>query len=84
MQLIVAYTWKGRECRRFLQSLLLSGAADEIKKINYVHNYTVMNKKLTKNEEKLLIISYKEEQQSKLDALINKWGDNVKRTDICL
>lgn len=84
MQLILAYTWNGRECRRFLQSILLAWAAQEVRRINYVHNYSAINKKLTKTEEKLLIISFNEEQQLKLEALVKKGGDKVKKTDLSL
>ncbi len=75
MQLIVSYKEKGRLLRRLVNGLLMSGAAIEVKKINYVASYQLdSNKKVTKNEEKMLIISYNEEKRSQLETMLKKGG----------
>ena len=63
MQVILRYEGNGRECRRFLQLILYAGAATEVTRLNYVNSYKIIDKKLTKTEEKMLIIHYEEAQQ---------------------
>jgi hypothetical protein len=48
------YDW--RKLRYLINGLLKSGIVSEVKRINYVQSYTLREKSIQKQEEKLLLI----------------------------
>ena len=54
------YRWTARELRKIILAILKSWVADEIKRFNYVQNYSFKEKNLEKSEEKILLINAKE------------------------
>ena len=50
------YKWNSRELRKIILAILKSWMADNIKRLNYVQNYSLQEKWIKKEEEKLLLI----------------------------
>lgn len=59
---IYSYTWTARELKRVIVSLLKSGSAINVQKLNYVQDF-VLNEwwKVIKTEEKLVMICTNDE-----------------------
>lgn len=66
--LIYVYKWKSRDFRKSIVALLKSWLAIEIKKMNYVHSFTIKDNKVEKVEEKLVII-FTENEEKLIDFL---------------
>ena len=62
------YRGKSRELRKIITSILKSWIAEKIKKINYVQDYSLESQKITKTEEKILLI-YTQDENRLLDFL---------------
>lgn len=60
-----------RKIRYFITALLKSWITTEIKKLNYIKSYGIIEGKISKKEEKLLRID-KVTDEKKLAAIINK------------
>ncbi|NOZ44253.1 MAG: hypothetical protein GXP45_03860 [bacterium] len=60
-----------QKLRQFITMLLKSQTATQIKKINYISNYQLQEKKIIKTQEKLLAIFYSEKKEEKLLSLLN-------------
>ncbi len=54
--LIFWYKWSSRELKKIITAILKSWLADNIKRINYVQNYSINDKKVEKSEEKIILI----------------------------
>lgn len=50
------YKWSSRELKKIITAILKSWLADNIKRINYVQNYSINDKKVEKYEEKIILI----------------------------
>jgi len=70
--IILTYPNDGRKLRYFINALLKSKAATQIKRLNYVKSYTLQDNKIHKEEEKILLIDFLPENEAKLKALITK------------
>jgi hypothetical protein len=59
---VYSYTWTARELKRVIVSLLKSGSAINVQKLNYVQDF-VLNEwwKVVKTEEKLVMICTNDE-----------------------
>ena len=66
--MMFVYRWTARELKKIILAILKSWVADEIKRFNYVQNYSFKEKNLEKSEEKILLIHTKE-QDNLLDFL---------------
>ena len=63
------YKWKSRDLRRIIVSILKSWVADNVKKVNYVQNYSLKEwKGIEKNEEKILLV-YTQDKNKLLNFL---------------
>lgn len=62
------YRGKSRELKKIITAILKSWIAEKIKKINYVQDYSLENQKITKTEEKILLI-YTQDENRLLDFL---------------
>lgn len=62
------YRGKSRELRKIITAILKSWIAEKIKKINYVQDYSLESQKITKTEEKILLI-YTQDENRLLDFL---------------
>lgn len=65
---IFTYKWNSRELRKIIATILKSWTAKNIKKLNYVQNYSLKEKNIEKSEEKILLI-YSENQDKILEFL---------------
>ena len=54
--MIVSCPYDGRKVRQLITMLLKSWAASQIKRLNYAQSYTLNDKTIQKQEEKILII----------------------------
>jgi len=73
MSIIKLFTsQEGRKIRHFINAWLKSGAINKIKRFNYVKSYELVDNKIQKTEEKLLIIYFDDTNKNKLDNLIKK------------
>ena len=62
VNLICLYRWKSRDLRKIIVALLKSWFATEIKKVNYVQNFVLVDTKLEKTEMKMLVMSTENEE----------------------
>jgi len=77
---VYVYKWKSRDLRKNILILLKSWFASEVKKMNYVHSFTIKDNKIEKNEEKIVIIST--ENEEKLMNFLSKNFPQFERIDI--
>ena len=75
--LIFSYKWSPRDLKKIIVAILKSWFADNIKKINYSHNYLLTDNKIEKKEEKLVLI-HTNNQDGLLDFLIKKFPQMEK------
>lgn len=79
--LLFVYKWSSRELRKIIVAILKSWVANDVKKINYVQNYTMKDEKtIVKNEEKLLLINSWDE--SRLNEFLLKNFSQLERVKI--
>ena len=71
------YKWKSRELRRIIVALLKSWFVSEIKKVNYVQNFVLVDTKLEKTEMKMLVMST--ENEKKLVEFLSKNFPQIER-----
>ena len=65
---IFTYKWNSRELRKIIVAILKSWTAKNIKRVNYVQNYSSKEKNIEKSEEKIILI-YSENQDKLLEFL---------------
>ena len=58
--MMFVYRWTARELKKIILAILKSWVADEIKRFNYVQNYSFKENSLEKTEEKILLFNTKE------------------------
>ena len=75
--LIFNYKWNSRELKKIILAILKSWNADNIKRVNYVHDYSIKIDKIEKNEEKILLIHSK--NQNKLIDFLSKNFPQIKK-----
>ena len=79
--LLFVYEWSSRDLRKIIVAILKAWVANEVKKINYVHNYTMKDvKTVVKDEEKILLINTWDE--NKLNDFLLKKFSQIKRIKI--
>ena len=62
--IIFSYDWTSRNLKKIIISLLKSGNATNIKKLNYVHDFSLdVEWKVKKIETKLVMIEYNDEKK---------------------
>jgi hypothetical protein len=71
------YRWSSRDLRKIILLLLKLWLAENIKRINYVQNYSFDDKSVKKNEEKLILISTKD--YDKLMEFLSKNFPQIER-----
>ena len=74
--LIASTPIEGRKLRQIITALLKSGAAQKITRINYAKSYTLVENKLIKQEQKLLLISTDNAEKTK--SMIQKQGGDFE------
>ena len=74
------YRWTSRELRRIILAILKSWIADNIKKLNYINNYSFKEKKIEKTEEKIILIHT--EDQDKLLNFLSKNFPQIERINV--
>ncbi|MFA7717175.1 MAG: hypothetical protein WC875_00480 [Candidatus Absconditabacterales bacterium] len=66
------YPNTGRKLRQLITGLLKSGLAQEVRRMNYIKSYKLVDGKIQKNEEKILRIDHKKEDTEKLQKFLEK------------
>lgn len=61
--LVISTSLSWRAIAHAIKALLHSGAAQTIKRINYVKDYKIVDKKIVKTEQKILLIGYNDEKK---------------------
>lgn len=74
------YKWNSRELRKIILAILKSWMADNIKRLNYVQNYSLQEKWIKKEEEKLLLIHT--ENVDDLLIFLSKNFPQIEKIDI--
>ena len=75
--MIFVYWWKSRDLRKVIVSILKSGVAQSIKKVNYVQNYSLKDNNIEKKEEKILLMSA--ENEANLIEFLSKNIPQIER-----
>lgn len=78
--LTFVYRWSSRELRKIILSLIKSWIADDIKRINYIQNYSMDDKSVKKDEEKLILINAKD--YDKLMDFLSKNFPQIERINL--
>ena len=77
---IFTYKWTSRELRKIILAILKSWIADNVKKVNYVQDYTLTEKNIEKSEEKIVLIH--SEDQNKLLDFLTKNFPQIKKINV--
>lgn len=77
---IFTYKWTSRELRKIILAILKSWIADNVKKVNYVQDYTLTEKNIEKSEEKIVLIH--SEDQDKLLDFLTKNFPQIKKINV--
>ena len=77
VNLICLYRWRSRDLRKIIVTLLKSWFVTEIKKVNYVQNFVLVDTKLEKTEMKMLVMST--ENEKKLVEFLSKNFPQIER-----
>jgi len=59
--LLFVYRGTSRDLKRVIISVLRSWFANDVKKLNYVNGFSLVDKKINKKEEKIVLISTQNE-----------------------
>lgn len=78
--LTFVYRWNSRDLRKIILSLIKSWIADNIKRINYIQNYSMDDKSVKKDEEKLILINAKD--YDKLMDFLSKNFPQIERINL--
>ena len=69
--LLVSSNQEPKQLRKTIIMLLKSWTATEIKKLNYISSYKLVDKKIEKKQEKLLAINFEAGKAEKLKKLLS-------------
>ena len=72
------YRWNSRELRKIIVAILKSGLANNVKKFNYVQNYSIKDNKIEKAEEKILLMQ-SDNQDKLIDFLSKNFSNKVEK-----
>ena len=78
--LTFVYRGNSRDLRKIILSLIKSWIADDIKRINYIQNYSMDDKSVKKDEEKLILINAKD--YDKLMDFLSKNFPQIERINL--
>ncbi len=78
--LTFVYRWNSRDLKKIILSLIKSWIADNIKRINYIQNYSMDDKSVKKDEEKLILINAKD--YDKLMEFLSKNFPQIERINL--
>jgi vacuolar-type H+-ATPase subunit C/Vma6 len=74
------YKWNSRELRKIILAILKSWMADNIKRLNYAQNYSLQEKWIKKEEEKMVLIHT--ENVDDLLVFLSKNFPQIEKIDI--
>jgi len=77
--LIFSWPYEGKKLRPIIMALLKSNTATEIKKLNYVSSYALVDWKLSKKQEKLIVVILEEKNREKAIFMIKKTFPNIEK-----
>ena len=72
------YRWNSRELRKIIVAILKSGLANNVKRFNYVQNYSIKDNKIEKAEEKILLMQ-SDNQDKLIDFLSKNFSNKVEK-----
>ena len=73
--LMLTTTLNGRQLQRTITALLRQWVATAIQRINYVKNYTIIDWKLSRTEQKIVFIRTTDDKKEKLLQFLHKQGE---------
>lgn len=79
--IIFTYKWNSRELKKIITTILKSGISNNIKKFNYIHNYSLDNKNIEKSEEKIILIQ-SEDENKLTDFLSKNFPQKIERINL--
>ncbi len=74
MTWLLKYTGTGRTLQRVIIAILKQWLATEINRVNYAKNYKLVEGKLSRTEQKIVLFTTTEEKKAKLEAFLEKQG----------
>lgn len=72
-----------RKLKNLMVALLKSGLASEVKRFNYIKSYKLVDWKLVKEEQKLLLIAWND-NKAKIESFIKKQYPGVQTPSVSL
>lgn len=76
--LMLTTALNGRQLQRLIVALLRQWVATSIQRINYVKNYTLIDWKLSRTEQKIVFIRTTDDKQERLLQFLQKqWENNL-------
>lgn len=78
--LTFSYKWNSRDLKKIITAILKSWFADDVKKVNYVQNYCINDKKIEKSEEKLVLVHTN--NYDKLIDFLSKNFPQIKKIEL--
>ena len=78
--LTFVYRWNSRDLKKIILSLIKSWIADNIKRINYIQNYSMDDESVKKDGEKLILINAKD--YDKLMDFLSKNFPQIERINL--
>jgi len=75
------YRWTSRDLKKIITAILKSWMANDIKRLNYVQNYSLKDKKVEKIEEKILLIQT-ENQEDLVEFLHNNFPQKIEEINL--
>ena len=77
---VFSYKWNSRDLKKIITILLKSWNAEQIKKFNYIHNYSIEKWKIEKTEEQMILIYSK--NQNSLIKFLSENFPQIKKIEI--
>lgn len=71
---LLKYTGTGRTLQRLIIAILKQWLTTEIDRVNYAKNYTLVEGKVSRTEQKIVLFTTTEEKKAKLEAFLEKQG----------
>lgn len=78
---LFTYRWDSRELKKIIAAILKSWMSNNIKKFNYIHNYSLNNKNTKKSEEKILLIE-SEDENNLINFLSKNFPQKIERINL--
>ncbi len=79
MLLLINYSNNSRDLKKIINQILKKNLANEVKRLNYVKSYKLIDNKVTKREEKLVLVDTEEDKLQEIRKIFKN-----KDSDCCI